>query len=174
MRQPHYGVHPRSCGRFDESKVNQRSAAIRLLAGGSVAWAASLIAAALYIAPTGWRGAGDLVSMAVWSAPFALVIAGAGVATSAGAEPRGPVRTFGPAVTLGPALGIIAFAAAAGVRGGWVVAFPVFSCWAFGGLLGLVAAVLPGRCGSLRIAGGISLVGLVVLLWSHAVLRRLG
>jgi len=154
--------------------VNQRLAALRLLAGGSVAWAASLVAAALYIAPTGWRGAGDLVSMALWSVPFALAVGVAGIATAAGAQPRGPVRTFGPAVTLGPTLGIIAFAAAAGVRGGWVVAFPVFSCWAFAGLLGLVAAALPGRRGSVRLAGGISLVGLVALLWSHVVLRRLG
>jgi len=141
---------------------------------GFVAWTGSLLAAALYIPPAEWAGARDLGSMALWSAPFGGIIALAAAASVDGLRTRSLLWTYGGALLLGPTLGFGSFALAVKVRGGWVVAFPVFSCWAFGGLLGLLAAACVTRPRSRWIAGGLATVALGALLLTHSVLRRLG
>jgi len=147
----------------------------RSAVSGTIAWAASWLAAVLYVAPNGWVGARDLAPMTLWSAPFAVVLSLAAALSVASARGRSVLWLYGSALLLGPALGFGCFALAAMVRGGWVVAFPVFSCWAYGGFLGLLYAATTTRSAkSIGAAVGLLLLASLALVWTHSALRRLG
>ena len=146
------------------------AAAVR---AGTAAWTASLLAALLYIAPDGWQGAGDLPAMAGRSLAFA----GAAAVVALGFNRfhlRSALGAHLAAAVLGPALGLGSFLVVVQLRGGWIAAFPVFTCWAFGGLVALLATCGRQYPHARWMAEGLAMLGLVALLYTHATLRRLG
>lgn len=146
----------------------------RAVVGGIAAWSASLAAAIAYLAPGGIQWARDVLPLAGWSVPLAGVVAAGAVALL----PRSPPRNQGVrgtlALVLGAGLGLALFAVLAAWRRGWTFPVPLFTCWAYGGALGLLSAALPddraGRVPYLVMAAAAS----VLLLLSHGVLRRPG
>jgi len=145
----------------------RRAHAVRAVAAGT-AWAGSLLGAAEYLVVTSWSGARDLVGMAGWSLPFAGVIylTAYFAADRLRRTPAG--WTYIGATLLGPALGLLSFGVAAVLVNGWAVSFPVYIAWAFGGALGLIAAVLVGRPRSWRL--GLAAIGVAIMLvvWANA------
>jgi len=132
------------------------------------AWAASLVAAAQYLVITGWSGTRDLAGMAAWSLPFAGVIYLTGYLASERLRRLPAVWTYIGALLLGPALGLSCFTIAAVLLEGWVVSFPVYIAWAFGGALGLVAADLVAHPRSWPLGIVVSAIAVGLVLWANA------
>jgi hypothetical protein len=74
------------------------------------------------------------------------------------------------AILIGGVFGFLAFVLAAFVLGGWLGAFsfPVFFCWLFGGVIGLVAVVWAGRRQTWPAAVLVALVAVAVLARANA------
>jgi len=151
------------------ASVNGRAAL-----AGVLAWAASLLAAVLYVLPQGATGLADLPEMSLWSVPVAVIISVTAVIIGEATRSWGPFQRSLAAVVIGVAVGLACFAIAVSLRGGWVVAFPVFVCWAFAGAVGLLGGALTATPRSWPAAIGLSLALLAGLLWTHSVLRNLG
>jgi len=132
------------------------------------AWAAALVGAAEYLVTGDGSGARDLAEMAGWSLPFAAVIYLTGYLTSERLRRVPALWTYIGAMLLGPALGLACFAIAAVVLDGWVVSFPVYIAWAFGGALGLVAAELVAHPRSWPLGLVVSAVALALVVWANA------
>jgi hypothetical protein len=140
------------------------------LVGSVAAWLASIAAAVSYLATNNWFGAGDLYGMAVWSLPLAVLV-GLGARSSSAWLNRRPASVAYPiAILIGGGLGFLTSLLAAFVLGGWLggFSFPVFFCWVFGGVIGLVSVVWTGRRQTWPAAVLLALAAAVVLARANA------
>jgi len=151
-----------------------RVVATRSLIASAVAWVGSLLGAVEYVASNQWTGARELLGMMLWTVAFAMVVAIAAIALLPTLQALKPLWACVVVMILGPALGFGTFLLAVALRGGWVVAFPAFTCWAFGGLAGLLALTGISHPRSWFAVTGIAGVAFAVLVWAHSVLLRLG
>jgi hypothetical protein len=151
-----------------------RTAAARAAIAGAVAWGGSLLGAVQYVAANDWVEVRDLPLTMAWTAAFGAIVTAAAAVLDPALRGRRPAWAYAAAVILGPALGLGCFWLAVALRGGWVVAFPVFTCWAFGGVVALLALAAMAHPGSWPAAAGFAGGALVILLWIHSLLAGLG